>query len=107
MPVVEIPHNVAVDQIEFPEVLNKGKPDERPLKRSCTGALHIRPGVKVVTADELAHIQQVKPTLHRQMRLVALTADERAEVKSEQVKKAPPVVVPPPVVDENTPKNKR
>ena len=105
MPVIEIPSTVAPDQIDdFPAsvkldqaVMVEGKlTKERAFKRSCEGALYLRPGVKVVTADELAHLEKTRPALFPKLRFVALTAEERSEVKKSKKKGHPPGITPVP-----------
>ncbi len=101
MPVIEIPSNIATVSVEkFPEKVvtpardKDGKQIERAFARSCEGALYLRPGVKVVTADELAHLKAKEPKLYSQIRVVALTKEEREEIKGAQKKSAEPKAEP-------------
>lgn len=107
MPVIEVPANATfastVTIEDFPEKVDveekNGRGEaavtQRDFERSCKGALYLRPGVKVVTADELAHLAKVAPQLHRQLRVVALSEKERAEVKGEPAAPAPPPTTTP------------
>lgn len=96
MPVIEIPSTISTISVEkFPEKVVTSSKDkdgnaiERPFARSCEGALYLRPGVKVVTADELAHLKAKEPQLYSQIRVVALTKEEREEIKGAQQQKTP------------------
>lgn len=93
MPVIEIPSTIATVSVEnFPEKVvtpGKAKDDkstERLFERSCEGALYLRPGVKVITKDELAHLKEKEPKLYSQIRVIALTKKEREEVKGAEKK---------------------
>ena len=74
MPVVYItPAAPAVQVEDFPAP--KGK-DAPPFKRSCEGALHLRPGsTRVITADELGHIRKNHKAVARFVRVLVEDKD--------------------------------
>lgn len=84
MPVIHIPRGLAVAQVEIPDTAG-----ERRLERSCKGAVHLRPGIKMVTNDELAVIEKVLPKVFRRLRVVSETDKEKGKEKAEP--SAPPV----------------
>jgi len=75
MPLIEIPRGTPSQQVEFPE----NKKGGATLSRSRAGSLHISPGIRVVTVDELNHIKATNPRLYSAIRVVALTQGEREE----------------------------
>jgi len=79
MPVVRILRTAEHTQVEgFP----KGT-KEKPFKRSCDGALHIRPGsTKVITEDELGFIKARHPELHRRILVVAKDRPAKGPAKT-------------------------
>jgi len=100
MPIIEIPRNLGPIQIDVPESFpkRKGEPktkEKRKIKRSREGSIHLKPGVQVLTADEMDFLAQTNRALHSRLRFVALTADEKAKMKPEE-KKLPPVRHTPP-----------
>lgn len=95
MPVIHIPRGLAVAQVEVPtEVVGKDG-QKRPVERSCKGSVHLRPGIKMVTNDELAVISKALPKVFRRLRVVS---EAPAEKKAREVRvvKAAPVPPPPP-----------
>jgi len=83
MPVVHIsPAAPAVQVEDFSTP--KGK-DAPPLKRSCEGALHLRPGsTRVITADELGHIRKNHKAVARFIRVLV----EDKDIPSKKAKPA-------------------
>lgn len=90
MPNVQIMPAAPAIQVEgFP----KGSKD-KPFKRSCEGALHLRPGsTRVITADELGFIRKNLPKLARFIRVItedkaikAVPAKQDAPSKADQAK---------------------
>lgn len=73
MPVIQMVAQALPRQIEFPA--NKGMgPDKKPieLKRSCEGALHLKPGTTLdITDDELAHLKKNEPETFKVIRVLA------------------------------------
>jgi len=78
MPVVEFTKDTAAQQVDFPAKF-KDAPERNPrdLKRSVKGALHVRPGIKVISVDEYLYIKLNNAELFRKIRLVALTKEEK------------------------------
>ena len=99
MPVIHIPRGLAVAQVEIPE--SEG---DRRLERSCKGAVHLRPGIKVVTNDELTVIEKVLPKIFKRLRVVSDTDEERAEKERVSRKLRRRVQLPAPEPTSPTPK---
>ena len=69
MPVIHIPRACAPTQVEIPATVGQGS-EKRQTKRSCKGSIHLRPGIKVVTKDELAVIAESLPKVYRRLRVI-------------------------------------
>lgn len=88
MPILHLPPSFMPVQVEFPATkpLPKGKKaDAETLKRSCDGALHLRPSsTKHVTADELEYLKRSRPDL---MRGVTVADDAKPAPKAKETPK--------------------
>lgn len=80
---------------DFPAKVDVEGGEPRDFKRSCEGALHIRPGASAeVTADELEHLRKNHPSVFAATRI--LVSDEQLEAS----RAAPTEQPPPPEVPE-------
>ena len=80
---------------DFPAKVAVEGGEPRDFKRSCEGALHIRPGASAtVTADELEHLRINHPSVFSATRI--LVSDEQLEAPQAAPTELPP---PPPVPD--------
>lgn len=78
---------------DFPEKLDVEGSEPRDFKRSCEGALHIRPGASTtVTADELEHLRKNHPSVFAATRI--LVSDEQLEPKVAPTELPPPPKTP-------------
>lgn len=84
MPVIEIPRGLAIAQVEIPDQVGRGE-DARPTARSCKGSIHLRPGIKFVTNDELAVVASALPKHGRRIRVVSETKADEEEKKAVEV----------------------
>lgn len=72
MPFVQYVVTALQCQVEdFPAMVNVEGAEPRAFKRSCEGALHVRPGSNAeITADELAHLREKHPKLAAHIRVL-------------------------------------
>ncbi len=95
MPIINVPANFPPTQVD---VVVKGKDAVKP-KRSCEGAIHLRPGTVFLTKDEMDFLKKARPEIHARLQLIALTKEERAEIQAATPKPEPK----PEVKEEETP----
>lgn len=75
---------------DFPAKVDVEGGEPRDFKRSCEGALHIRPGASAeITADELEHLRKAHPSVFAATRI--LVSEEQLEAS-----RAAPTELPPP-----------
>jgi hypothetical protein len=79
MPIINVPANFPPTQVD---VVVKGKDAVKP-KRSCEGALHLRPGTVFLTKEEMEYLKKTRPEVHKRLQFVALTKEERAEIQTQ------------------------
>lgn len=80
---------------DFPAVVPvEGKDEPRKFKRSCEGALHVRPGGSAeITADELAHLKENHPKVFSAIRVLA--TEEQLEASRAAPTQPPPAPTEP------------
>lgn len=91
MPFVQFVVTTMVCCVEdFPAKVDVEGGEPRDFKRSCEGALHIRPGASTtLTADELEHLRKSHPAIFAATRVLA--TDEQLNAS-----RAAPTELPPP-----------
>jgi len=78
---------------DFPETVAVEGAEPRKFKRSCEGALHVRPGASVeITADELAHLKENHPSIFNSYRVLA--TDEQLDASRAAPTEPPPALAP-------------
>lgn len=103
MPLVNVPPNFSPTQVEFTARKKGAAKEVKALKRSVEGALHLRPGPVFLTRDEMEHLKTHRPEIHSRLQFIALTEDERAEIKAAEPAPAPAPVVSSPAPEEGLP----
>jgi len=103
MPLVNVPPNFSPTQVEFTARKKGAAKEVKALKRSVEGALHLRPGPVYLTRDEMEHLKAHRPEIHSRLQFIALTEDEREEIKAPE--RAP--VEEPPAAEKPEPQDDR
>lgn len=94
MPFVNLPVTFMPTQVDV--VPSRREKDPKPLKRSCEGALHLRAGVLYLTADEIEYLKTNRKDIHAELRVVALSEEERAPMEVPAAPAAPVIPEPSP-----------
>jgi hypothetical protein len=97
MPIVNVPTTFTPVQVDLVSSKKKGV-DVSKMKRSCEGALHLKPGPVVLTKDEMQYLKVMNPEVHDRLEFLALTNDEREEVQKNAP--LPPAPAPMPADEE-------